>query len=128
MCYALERYALETDARVENSPAHQHKSANYPSSSSSQEDELSDASTVENASRGNETEVSSEDKILHFIDQNVIGSNCVIETPFGHRCVTYADYTASGRALKYLEDRITKQFLPRYANTHCSVCCWKVLN
>lgn len=32
--------------------------------------------------------------------------------------MTYADYTASGRALSFLEDFIRDEVLPRYANTH----------
>ena len=32
--------------------------------------------------------------------------------------VTYADYTASGRALTFIEDFIREQVLPRYGNTH----------
>ncbi|MBO0847165.1 MAG: aminotransferase class V-fold PLP-dependent enzyme [Nocardioides sp.] len=39
-------------------------------------------------------------------------------TPYGRRRVTYADYTASGRALTFLEDFIRDQVLPSYANTH----------
>ena len=39
-------------------------------------------------------------------------------TPYGRRRVTYADYTASGRALTFIEDAIRDLVLPAYANTH----------
>lgn len=49
---------------------------------------------------------------------DLIGTDAVIRTPFGHRRVTYADYVASGRALRSVEERIGRLALPLYANTH----------
>ncbi|MFC4640104.1 aminotransferase class V-fold PLP-dependent enzyme [Deinococcus hohokamensis] len=49
---------------------------------------------------------------------DLIGADAVIRTPFGERRVTYADYVASGRALRSVEERIQSLALPLYANTH----------
>ena len=48
----------------------------------------------------------------------MIGDDQVMFGPFGARRVTYADYTASGRSLTFIEDVIRDEVLPRYANTH----------
>ena len=42
----------------------------------------------------------------------------MLDGPYGLRRITYADYTASGRSLDFIEDVIREQVLPRYANTH----------
>lgn len=56
--------------------------------------------------------------LVHRIRESVIGKDTAVETPFGLRRVTYADYTASGRSLSFVEDYIREQVLPLYANTH----------
>jgi selenocysteine lyase/cysteine desulfurase len=52
-----------------------------------------------------------------YLRQQIVGVDSTFETPFGERLMTYCDYTASGRCLKFVE--LYLQSLQRiYANTH----------
>ena len=55
---------------------------------------------------------------LEFLRSQIIGHDALIETPFGTRRITYADYVASGRPLGFVEDALRERALPVYANTH----------
>ena len=56
--------------------------------------------------------------LIERIRASVIGDHEAVAGPFGLRRVTYADYTASGRALTFVEDYLRDAVLPLYANTH----------
>lgn len=57
-------------------------------------------------------------QLLEAIRAGVIGDDEAVNGPFGIRRVTYADYTASGRSLTFIEDYLRDAVLPLYANTH----------
>ncbi|MQB00620.1 MAG: aminotransferase class V-fold PLP-dependent enzyme [Actinobacteria bacterium] len=61
---------------------------------------------------------SGSDELVDLIASSVIGEGEAIAGPYGVRRVTYADYTASGRSLSFIEDYIRNVVLPLYANTH----------
>jgi len=49
--------------------------------------------------------------------KDIIGRNRFFNTPFGKRLIMYADYTASGRGVGFIEEYISK-LMEFYGNTH----------
>jgi len=52
-----------------------------------------------------------------YLRRELIGADAPIQTPFGERLMMYADYTASGRCLCFVENYL-RQLQRIYANSH----------
>lgn len=50
--------------------------------------------------------------------QSIIGKDRLVDGPLGPQPLLYADYAASGRALREIEDFVLEHVLPVYANPH----------
>jgi len=60
------------------------------------------------------------EKLLAYIRENIIGasSNTVMQSVIGEVPLVYADYTASGKSLRFIEEYLMNQVMPMYANSH----------
>lgn len=50
--------------------------------------------------------------------EGIIGNRLYFDSPYGRRRLLYADWAASGRAYKPIEDRLQQEVLPFFGNTH----------
>lgn len=55
---------------------------------------------------------------FHQFRQNIIGIDQEFVSPFGIKRIVYADWTASGRLYRPIEEKIINEFGPFVANTH----------
>ncbi len=58
------------------------------------------------------------EKYFSVYRNNIIGIDQEFESPFGTKKIIYADWTASGRMYRPIEDRLTHKIAPFVANTH----------
>lgn len=56
--------------------------------------------------------------LIERLRAGTIGEGMEFDTPTGPRKLVYADYVASGRALRVVEDFVMERVLPIYANSH----------
>lgn len=59
-------------------------------------------------------------EVATFIRLNEVGRRAFLETPYGRRLVTYADQTATGRYLHFVEAWL-RRVRPYYANSHTAI-------
>jgi selenocysteine lyase/cysteine desulfurase len=59
-------------------------------------------------------------EVVPLIRRNEVGRDTAIETPYGRRLLCYADLTATGRFLHFIETWV-RCLRPYYANTHTSI-------
>lgn len=55
---------------------------------------------------------------VEALREGLIGEDALLDGPFGARPLLYADYVASGRALRQIETFVMERILPYYANSH----------
>lgn len=58
------------------------------------------------------------EKYFDKFRNNIIGINNNVITPFGEKKLIYADWVASGRLYKPIEDKLLSDFYPYVGNTH----------
>ena len=58
------------------------------------------------------------EKYFATFREKIVGKNQIFTSPFGEKKIIYADWTASGRIYKDIEERLYNEVFPFVANTH----------
>lgn len=67
------------------------------------------------------TNITTKPSLEQYFEQfrhNVLGQGQVFETPYGYKRMVYADWTASGRLYRNIEDTLRNTIAPFVGNTH----------
>lgn len=62
--------------------------------------------------------LSSKGQIVRGLRESIIGTYEKFVSPYGDRPIVYADWTASGKCVRKVEDYIAENVIPLYGNTH----------
>ena len=68
-----------------------------------------------------DSEIHSPSKLEHYFEQfrnNIVGVDAYFNSPYGRKKIIYADWTASGRLYRPIEEKLLSEIGPFVANTH----------
>ena len=77
-----------------------------------------DSVIKEKTKKTGKTETGSLPDVFREIRKNIVGYNSEFVTPYGKKKLIYADWTASGRLYKPIEEKLSNEFGSLIGNTH----------
>ena len=114
---ASQRHANRQVVRLTQTNAAAHADAKHAATTHARH-YVAGIAELDDAEAWAEREEMDREALIAKIRRSVIGDDVVLDGPFGPRRLVYADYTASGRSLTFLEEFIRQEVMPFYANTH----------
>ena len=76
------------------------------------------ATNIKNMFRSKPKEDSQLEDYFEPFRNNIVGNNQYFESPYGRKKIIYADWTASGRLYRPIEEKLLNDIGPYIANTH----------